>query len=205
MDYIPVPETVMMELVYAWDSQIVETVLHYHSTVVWTPTKQSALAASAAAVWNTSFKAAMPSSISLINIKVTDIRTQFGPVIDYGVGLPNPGTNVSPSLPNSNTLVITKRTGLRGRSFRGRIYHPGLMEASVTNNAVLPANVTAYIGMYNSLISLGIGGSDVANMVVVSRRFEGAWRITGVYTYVTNLTSDGMIDSQRRRLPGRGA
>lgn len=205
MPYIPVEDTVMAELIYNWDGQICETVLNYSQLINWDVTQMTALAASLATKWTAVLKPLMPTNLSLINIKITDISTQFGPVVDYGVGLPNVGTHASPSLPNNCALVITKRTALRGRSFRGRIYHPGLLEAQTTGNAVAAGTVTAYIVAYNNFLLVPNGGGADAFLTVVSRRFEGAPRLTGVATKVSNLTSDGSVDSQRKRLPGRGA
>ena len=45
---------------------------------------------------------------------------------------------------------------------------------------------------------------DPWSMVVVSRYENNAPRAEGIATLVDRLSSDGVIDSQRRRLPGRG-
>jgi hypothetical protein len=206
MDYIEVPNTAQLELVYNWGGQQCQNVLHYLKATPWTAAQLEELAEEAADLWTVQFPGVMPTTLSLIEVVATDLSDQFGPSITHGTGLPVAGTNASPSLPNNVALVVTKRTASRGRSFRGRIYHPGLVESQVVGNTVNPSDVTAILGRWGwfQLINLPVA-VDEGIMVVVSRHFEGQPRTTGVTTIVTSLTSDGTVDSQRRRLPGRGA
>jgi hypothetical protein len=114
------------------------------------------------------------------------------------------GTNVSPALPNSNALVLTKRTALRGRSYRGRIYVPGLIEGQVTANAVSSAYQTNYLNFWNGLLTITTTQNSF-EMVVFSKKQNGSWLAQGILTPVIGFTTDGQVDSQRRRLPGRGS
>lgn len=203
MPYIPVPNTAQLELIYDWGGQVCETVLHYVKASPWTVDLLTDLCESATLEWDAVMQTQMPTTLSLIGVRATDLASQTGAVVNYGTGLPLAGTAVSPSLPNNVALVVTKRTALRGRSYRGRLYHPGLNEGQVTGNIVGPSSVATIVGLWNNFLSLAVTG-DEANMCVVSRYNNLAPRVTGVATLVTNLTSDGFVDSQRRRLPGRG-
>lgn len=204
MPFIPVLGVVQAELVYTWEGQTVETVLHFEPSDPPTPALMTELGAFLVTWFNTVLKPTMPTTISLVNIKLTDLTTETAPVVNYGTGLPIAGTGASPALPNNVAFVITKRTAQRGRSFRGRIYHPGLMEGSVTGNTVSGSAATAIIGAYDDLLAFSTAGATWT-MGVVSRYTNLAPRATGVFTGVVNLTTDGNVDSQRRRLPGRGA
>ena len=203
MPYIPVPNTAQLELIYDWGGQVCETVLHYVKASPWDVSLLTDLCESAVLEWDAAFQTQMPSTLSLIGVRATDLASQTGAVVNYGTGLPLAGSGASPSLPNNVALVVTKRTALRGRSYRGRLYHPGLNEAQVTGNVVAPSSVASIIVLWNNYLSLAITG-DEALLCVVSRYNNNAPRTTGVATLVTGLTSDGFIDSQRRRLPGRG-
>jgi hypothetical protein len=204
MPFIPVLGVVQAEMFFQWDSQLVENVLHFKPVVAGYNTAQlNDLAAALAAWWNTNMKASAYSTVSLTGVKITDLDDVTGQVVDLSSGIPIVGTSVSPSLPNNVTCVFTKRTALRGRSFRGRIYHIGLTEAAVTGNIVSAGSVTGFITSYN-LLTTFTAATKVWKLGVISRAFQGAPRVTGVFTECTQFTSDGIIDSQRRRLPGRG-
>jgi len=204
MDYIPVPNTVQVDMFQLWDGQAVENVLHFQPTPTVNPILMNDLAAHLVTWWNANIKPNVPTNLQLSAIKLTDLTTQTGTVITYGTGLPIVGTNASPSLPNNCALVITKRTGLRGRSFRGRIYQPGMIEGAVTGNSVAASYVTTFVNAYGLIRNFSVGATPW-DMVVVSRKQGGQWLVVGETNDVTTFTSDGVIDSQRRRLPGRGA
>jgi len=203
MPFIPAPDVLQAELVYNWNAQIVETVLQFQCTTALTPTLMNQAGAFLVTWWKDVIDGYMSNSLSLIQVKLTDMTTQIAPVINYATGLPAAGTNASPTMPNNVACVITKRTLLRGRSFRGRIYHPGLCEAQVVANSVDGPTLTALITEYNKLIHFTTVGASW-DMVVMSRYHDNAPRTTADSNQVTNLTSDGVVDSQRRRLPGRG-
>jgi len=203
MEYIPVPNTAQLEFVFNWGGQVCQNVLHYVKASPWTITNLEELCGAAIGEYVSQFNINNPTNMSLTMVRATDLSSQNGPVYESSDTLPATGSNGSPSLPNNCAVVVTKRTALRGRSYRGRIYHMGLTEGSVTENQVLAASMTGILSRWTTLLALPLT-ADEALMCVVSRYNNNAPRTTGVATLVTNLTSDGFIDSQRRRLPGRG-
>jgi hypothetical protein len=206
MPFVPATNVVQAELLYTWDTQIVETVLHYQLAGGYDIPKMILLGGALRTAWAAGVQGSMSNSVTLTQIRLTDLTTVSSPVVNYSTGLPLSGSLVAtPALPNSIAVVMTKRTDFRGRSYRGRIYHPGLTEADVTANQVASVRLTALLTSYSNLISLTDSGANVHKMVVVSRFTGGAARGAAVVTVVTSISSDGIVDSQRRRLPGRGA
>ena len=203
MAFIPVPGVVQLEFVYLWQSQVCETVLHYTKEAGWTVADMGTLAASAIVEWNTNIRPRCSNTLSLTAVKVTDLSAQDAPTITVTGGLPLAGALTGAPVPNNVALVVTKRTEKRGRSYRGRIFHPGLENNSVVNNQVGGATVGAIVGGWNALRTVNAGETD-AVMVVVSRQQNNVPLLVGVATLVTNMTSDGTVDSQRKRLPQRG-
>lgn len=201
--YVPA-DAVEVDLTYLWDGQRCQNVLHYAYDSLPLPDDMIELGNDIIASWDATFKAWMPTTLSLIEVKVTDLTTQISPSVFATTGLPIAGTNVSPSLPNSNALVITKRTALRGRSYRGRIFQPGLVEGQVTANAVSGAYQANYLAGWNAILSITTT-LNAFNMVVLSKYQDGVWLNEGILTPIIAFTTDGQIDSQRRRLPGRGS
>lgn len=205
MPFIPVADTIQAELIYSWDGQVVQNVLHYKANTGGTQTEQGELGLALVTWFDTVLQPLVVSTLTLNTVRMTDLSSEVAPGSEFAVGLPLSGTLAGGlSLPNNCAIVMSKRTAFRGRSFRGRIYHPGLAESQVTNNALVPATLTSLLTAYNDLVFLA-GATYTYTMQVVSRYSLGEPRITGLATEVTSITSDGVIDSQRRRLPGRGS
>lgn len=204
MATIPVPNVVQLELIYTFNSDVMENVLHYQIPGTANADDLTALAAAAYTEWVTNLRASISQSVFLRSIKVTDLTTNVSPTVTWGVGLPQAGSLVGTPAPNNVTCCFTKRTNLRGRNNRGRIYWPLLATSEITNNVLSGARVTAIVnGLANfRVLNTALGDWE---MVVVSRYFNNSPRASGIFTPVTNFTSDGIVDSQRRRLPGRGA
>lgn len=201
--YVPA-DAVEVDITYLFDGQRCQNVVHYAYDSVPLPDDMIELGNDIIAAWDTGMKAWMPVTLSLIEVKLTDLTTQISPSVFATTGLPVAGTNVSPALPNSNALVLTKRTALRGRSYRGRIYIPGLIEGQVTANAVSSAYQTNYLNFWNGLRTITTTLNSF-EMVVLSKKQNGSWLAQGILTPVIGFTTDGQVDSQRRRLPGRGS
>ena len=203
MPFIPVPQVVQVELIFNHSGEICENVIHYTSPVEPTTASMSLLGQQIVDWYAVNAKDQFPSTTQLQNVKLTDLTTQNSEVVNYAVSLPMVGTRVGAALPNNVALTITKRTARRGRSYRGRLYHMGLTEADVTGNTVTPAVVTSIVNDYLLLLTRTTADGGYT-MVVVSRQLNNVVREVGVVEPVTGMTSDGVVDSQRRRLPGRG-
>lgn len=207
MVYIPVPDTAQVEMVALMAGQRTQWVLHYKKDPVGNydvPALSDLAAALVAAINGASVKGLFPTTWSLIEVRAIDMEDQFGPAVSASSGLPIVGTRAGGQLPNNVALVLTKRTSARGRSFRGRLYFGPLVEADVTDNTVSGAIVTSIIGNLGAVLLTVVGASFTHRLQVVSRFTNNAARVTGIATQVTGWTSDGIVDSQRRRLPGRG-
>lgn len=203
MPFIPVPNTVMVELVYNWNNEICENVLYFEAEGVPDLAEMTALAAALSTWWGANMKGIVATSCSLTNVKVTDLNAANSPGIDYSDNMPIVGTASTPSMPNNVSLAIAKRTVFRGRSYRGRIYSVGLTEGAVDNNAVTSTYRNSVLAAWELTKQFTAAG-EVFNQVVVSRYSSGAPRAEGLTTPIINFSTDGIIDSQRRRLPGRG-
>lgn len=203
MEYIPVPGVWQVELTYLFDNQRCQNVLHYAPSAVPNDAAVASFLAQFQTWWVNIVDSYISIAVTLVELKATDLETQNGRVIFNNTSLPLAGTAAGAALPNNCALVITKRTANRGRSFRGRIYVPGMTETFVTGNQVTGGTVTGLVNAFEDIRQLTANTIDW-NMVVVSRYANKNPRVVGIATAVTGFTSDGLIDSQRRRLPGRG-
>ena len=204
MAFIPVPDAIQVELVYLWNGQRCQNVLHYMTVGAPTVEQMEAVAQFFVDWFGTTMDLLTVNTCSLVEIRVFDMATENAPGITYASGLPLLGAiTSSATMPNSVTVSVTKRTALRGRSFRGRVYQVGLTEGMVEGNNVIPAQVAAITAAWNTVKDI-TDGTEVFTLGVVSRFSGGQPRTQGIITEVQSFTCDGVIDSQRRRLPGRG-
>lgn len=204
MPFIPAANTVQVELFFQWNTQRCENVFYFEAGTVPNLLDMPSLLDQCRLAWSNNLRALIAPTVSLVEMKATDLSAQTGFVHQTSVGLPMSGTSASASLPNNCSLVMTKRTALRGRSFRGRTYIIGLTEALVTDNIVVNTFVTAATTWLTSMSDITVGSNHYFH-AIVSRQNGGVARNNAVVQRITGITSDGSIDSQRRRLPGRGA
>jgi len=200
----PAPNVAQVELMFNWQGEICQNVLHYYRAGDWDEATLFDLADSIAAQWATDFPAVTSNTVTLYNIVATALYDNNGPQVVYDGILPTPGTRVSPSMPNNVSCVFTKRTAFRGRSYRGRIYFIGLTEDAIAANQVTAGVVNGITTGFTNLMTFTIDAVP-ATLSVLSRIQNGVQINPAQSILVTAITSDGVVDSQRRRLPGRGS
>lgn len=106
--------------------------------------------------------------------------------------------------PGNVSFSISLRTGTAGRSFRGRKYVAGMPSTQRVGNTVQPIWAQDLIDSLNNLRTVLNGVNGV--LVVVSRIADGLQRLEALATPVNAVgLADFHIDSQRRRLTGRGS
>lgn len=104
-------------------------------------------------------------------------------------------------LPNNVALAVARKTGLTGRSARGRVFVPlNVGDLDTNENFVTNTAATNYVDALNALgvLTTAIDWEEV----VVSRFTLGAARPFGItFSPVTYSVTDLRVDSQRGRLP----
>lgn len=203
MGFQPVPNTVSAEFVHWNGESYSENVLHFKFTAQPGIADMEDLASDLRAWYAAGPNMYKPANIFLSKIIVKDLSAQNAPGIEYTAGLPLPGQEGTyHSLPMNATCAVKVLTGMRGRSYRGRIYHIGLCQEQVIGDKLSAPVMTNLTNAYASLLT-AITSVDAA-WVVVSRWSGGLPRATGITTQVTAVQIDQVVDSQRRRLMGRG-
>jgi hypothetical protein len=190
-------------------------IYHVESSSAWDATRLQQLAEEFRTWWETETRAERSLVTCLEQVCARDLTVPNGLAVCVQHGIVNCGSEVSQAMPGNVTLAIKEGTGLAGRANRGRSYWVGLTEAMVSENEVTPVVVTNIVGNMNEL-SARINALG-HTLVVVSRHQGTTCDVTrckkiptprplgGITTPITGYAADPVIDSQRRRLPGRGA
>lgn len=200
--YIPATNVAQIDAVYEIGTNVMENVYHVLGAAPWTRDSLTNLAAYVVA-WETDHGSLYRShQVGLVRVSCTDLTTQTSPRVDLTAGLPVNGQVLANMYPSNVTIALKKVTGSRGRSFRGRTYWIGLWEDVITVDLVAGptvGNIVAAMEVFRANLASQNGGQ----LVVLSKRHNGAWRTAAVATPVIQyIAIDLIADSQRRRLAG---
>jgi hypothetical protein len=159
-----------------------------------------------------SYRDQMSNQCSLASVAWRDHTTVNGLSNNTQAGLPLAGTDLTEGTNPGLTKAFTLRTGLAGKSFRGRIFFVG-MPANVTAPAEQGLVSAGWTGPVSSALAALIAAVPAADAsavwAVVSRFYQPGGpntptvpRAAGIYTPVTGVgVSNLAVDFQRRRAP----
>jgi len=194
----------MCELLAQKDGQLIENRIMVNVLHAPTPADLAALQTRLQDWINTSYRTLLPTDVTFTGLKLTSQQSIND--IQLQTALALAGTVAAPSAPNETTYCVSLRTGVSGRSARGRFYWLGLAVANIaTQNrvgALFRTNVTASVQTLISAIA-----SDGYQWSIVSYISNGVPRPGGpvYFPVLTATTTDDIVDSQRRRRPGIGS
>lgn len=210
MAFVPVNNTALVEVRMSYANQKVENTLWVESVDTWDEAALVELVSEVKDWWIASYSTIASDQVVLREVVATDMTTASSGIGAIS-GTDETGAQTGGGLPGNCSLACSFRTNSRGRAFRGRNYVVGIpilqmVDIDTVESAYALLVETAY-GDFKTAIS----AADW-NWVVVSR-FSGIDPVTkkpiprtaGITTTVTLASVvDRTIDSQRRRLTGRG-
>jgi len=200
--FIPFANIVQVNMRYTMEGQQVENTYHCKSTVAWTAPNMSTLAAIFYAWESGTMKALRLPDCVLQSIAVQDLTTQTSQGVDVPAAPPIVGTDSGAALPMNVTLAVKLNSLYRGRNWRGRSYFIGMSDNHVTGSFVDPGFCASIKAGYDTLITTLAAASWPLH--VASRWNNKVRRTVGATAEIVASSVDTTIDSQRRRLPGRG-
>lgn len=202
MAFIPTAGAVRTDIMFHLNGQEVHNIIWCSREANWTQTEREGLNNAIASWWNTTGKGQFAGNIALARITTVNQESNSAPGSTLVVSPEVAGTKGGASLAGGSALVATLRTDQRGRNYRGRMYLGGISEADRGGNEIgggLIANIiTALLALKTAIEALG------AIWVVVSHFLNKVPRAQGLKTPITAISMDSYLDSQRRRLTGRG-
>lgn len=199
MTQVAIPSTYRVVSIHSFTGEEIVNVMHVHK-VAGGNAEMDAVRDRFHTLWVNS-SSSSPKGVNdqlqikchLTKISVQDISTTPFPVPRetlYNVA----GSDAGNPLPLQTSLVISLKTDLAGRSFRGRVYLGGLTAAMNTDDGSYPvANSTKLnnVGLAFDALVTGLI-SDGTYLVVASRKLAVAHQVKGI-------SIDNVFDEQRRR------
>lgn len=204
MPFVPALNVLQCETRWTYLGQQVENVTYWRTTGVPTPENAADLYMEFEAAFVAHTMTLTSNQMLFREMYLTDLSSETAPTYTVLPEEPLAGTANTTPLPSSVALCISFRTNGRGRSARGRNYAMGVTEAHVDGNLFLSSWVNGQLDFYNRWRNQSAASS--LQQVVISRISEGVERAEAFVQPVTAiLVVDSVVDSQRRRLLGRGA
>lgn len=212
MPFVPVANTAEVEAVYTLDAQIVENTMYFRMASTPTLSDLNALLEEVNTTIRSGLLPLLAGAIQLIRVVGTLIDVIDGLTALSTTSLPAGGGSGDEFEPSNVAACVSLRTASSGRSFRGRNYIAGLPDGATVGNTLSSTFTTGVLDFYDTLRA---SVADLGWEMVVVSRFSGFTivdgkkvptpREEGIATPITGVIfTDSTVDSQRRRLPGRG-
>lgn len=169
----------------------------------WNATELGDLNAQLQSWWETEMAQSLPNDLSLVRItsKKMDAATSLYAelfVLDVN------GEQVGTVAPLNVCLTVKFTSDLSGRSYHGRNYVSAIVVTNLDGNQIDAVWATAIVNGYAALN--GYLGVVNAQHIIASTMTDGNQRASGVTVPVRGYSvTDYNVDSQRRRLTGRGS
>lgn len=204
MPSIPVPNVLEANVRFTLDGQHIENVLNFQYPTEDFEGAADSVYSTLNDVWWAALRPWLSDAVFSNETYIVDLSDINGPVSNKQPFTPPRGASTEYAAPNNSAFCVTHRTAARGRSYRGRSYISGIAVTQYTGSYILQTAVDGVVGAFNAMRTAL--EADSIFFCVVSRRTNKDDRDFGISTPVElSLGIDRVVDSQRRRLPGRGA
>jgi len=203
MPFQRVPYTAEAALIFTYQGKIMQNRMNFE--IITPPYDATYLGNLATAVdlWcETDYQPLISSDWSYLRTEVRGLDSEFDLVVvdDTSAGA---GESVNSAYPANVCKAFTLRSGLTGRSARGRWFSMGLSAAFTLNtnrNTITTTYRDSMIAALEALIADAFVAGWVA--VITSRYHDGEKRDEGLNFAIAEVgVSDLTTDSQRNRLP----
>lgn len=201
--FIPVPGVLQANVRFSLEGQQIENVMNFRYDGLPFGAAAAEVWGILDSIWWTGLRVQLSTEISSVEVYIVDQSDEAGPVASLPAFSNPTGAATGSPVPNNAALVITHRTANRGRSYRGRTFVPGIAKSVVNGSYVDTGVVGAIVTTFNNMVDASV--TSEVPFTIVSRRHNNAPRVEGIDTIVTLCVArDNVLDSQRRRSPGRG-
>lgn len=134
------------------------------------------------------------ASLRAVSLEAADAAWDFLPL-----ATPLEGTRTGAAQAVSVCMTVTFSTELRGRSYRGRVYHSGLSTVDLQDQKHWAPSAALNVGNAYAAFVSAIEDDVTSKAVVISRRQGNVWLSEGIPTVITGYTGRIPTATQRGR------
>lgn len=203
MAFQPAPNCVGVEIRCDLFGERVENTLNFELPGTPTASEVQEIAEQIEGWFVTSLLPGLSNQLFYVETYARSLHSASAPEFTANTNAGDPGGQTSPGLPANVTWCVKFLTGLTGRSYRGRNYMVGLCENQVVGNTFDSTAAANFVAAYEDILTIQAGFDWV--WIVLSRQQNNVVLTNAVGAPVIGVGyTDLFIDSQRRRLSGRG-
>ena len=173
---------------------------HYDRLLPPSPTECVEVATNFWAAIQSSWNGLHSTTVNAYDVTCKDISFAGGAIGIYYIPQPHPGAYTGTAAPANVAGVISWRTGVASRSGRGRTYICGVSQTAVTGSLFVSTWLTAAAVFATVVAAFTNSGGSLTplrfHIVSFTHEFSNP---------VSSFIVDNFVDSQRRRLIGRGS
>ena len=174
--------------------------MYFEHPTSWILTDLTQVAGNLINWWNLNMKPLSHATVILNKCVVTDLTTANG--LQAVTSAAYVGNRAGDASSNNVALMVEFFTGVRGRSFKGRNFVGGSVEADKSGNNFVAAYVDDVLAAYQEIpASILVTGVD---HVAVARNLDGVRLSEGIAVDVLDYRANSMIRPMKRRLPQYG-
>lgn len=197
MAFQSVPNTIEVLVRGTNDSTPVENTFYYGYVATPTPEDLEELLTDLKAVVVAEWLPYLPANCGITSLYARDLEVEFASQFDLAFSV-EIGTASGEALPSFNTIAFARKSGLTGRSARGRIFWMGLTEGQVANSVV---DSGVLVGIADAINQFDAAAALLSyTPVIVSRYHNGVPRVPAVTYEISNWGfNDNLVDTRRSR------
>ena len=148
------------------------------------------------------------SKYTYVRTVARDLSVEAGAEVINTTNTGATGAGGSDTGPNNRTFAVHRQTAFSGKKQKSRIYVPSIPNAATSDpNHISSASAGEFVtalGAWDTLVE-DYAGATLMHCYAIRVR-DGVPLVTGQFQESIGWsTTDLVLDSQRRRLPGRGA
>jgi len=216
MPFIPAANTAQVTFKQTMHGNVIQNVFYVLNETGWSPAELTNLCDLIIAWANAEYATPLSTDLAFSSVAARDMTVADGPGVEVPFPALSGGDSASAGLPGNVALAVKFKTGFTGRNRNGRWFVAGLTEGVCNGNTVTDVvkdDLVASFGIlrdnllgagYAHVIASFYNGTHLVELpdgqIVKRPTGRATALITSVETYIANTD----LDSQRRRLNGRG-
>lgn len=199
LPFQPVPDCAELILSYtAGDSPITNT-FQFSKVGGWTQEDLDSGTLAVADAWEETMDGVFNVIVHLTASKMYDLEVEGGAYSERAYSPSIDGTRGGAHEAINVAMSVKRKTAMRGRSFRGRVFHYGLSVTDRVNQRLWTSASAAEVAFAYEGFVAAIETATGGTCVVVSRYADNARRAEGIYTPVTDWVGVQKVATKQKR------
>jgi len=200
MAFQPAPGVAEVQVRFTVLEQLAMNTFYFFKNSTWSEANLESLVVNIEDAVFTNWLPILNQSFVMREVYARDLTTAVAAQAVSSIYANETGALTGTGSPSMLAKAVARRSGLTGRSARGRIYWAGIDPEQVDNNSLLPTPAAAIVAALESIDAVGIAEGAVP--AIISRVVNGVpLEEAVVYVIADWIMTDLILDTRRSRKP----